>query len=139
MTQRTIVLATGGTGGHMFPAPALAEELLVREECPVLLTDDRGVERSSFDSRVEVHTVRAGTFTGQGPLGKMQGFVSIVAGCWEAYRLLKDLSPAVVVGFGGYPSLPTMLSATYVGMRTMIHEQNAVLGRVNRILAPRVD
>lgn len=139
MTQRTIVLATGGTGGHMFPAQALADELLVRDECPVLLTDDRGVERSSFDSRVEVHTVRAGTFTGQGPLGKMQGFVSIVAGCWEAYRLLKDLSPAVVVGFGGYPSLPTMLSATYVGMRTMIHEQNAVLGRVNRILAPRVD
>jgi UDP-N-acetylglucosamine--N-acetylmuramyl-(pentapeptide) pyrophosphoryl-undecaprenol N-acetylglucosamine transferase len=139
MTGRTIVLATGGTGGHMFPAQALADELLFRDECPVLLTDDRGAERSAFDSRVDVYTVRAGTFRGQSPLGRARGFVSIAAGCWEAHSLLKDLGPAVVVGFGGYPSLPTMLSATYVGMRTMIHEQNAVLGRVNRMLAPRVD
>tara|TARA_A100001037_G_scaffold280264_2_gene282866 strand:- start:7408 stop:8559 length:1152 start_codon:yes stop_codon:yes gene_type:complete len=139
MTGRTIVLATGGTGGHMFPAQALADELLFRDERPVLLTDDRGAERSAFDSRVEVHIVRAGTFTGQSALGKARGFVSIAAGCWEAHRLLKELAPAVVVGFGGYPSLPTMLSATYAGTRTMIHEQNAVLGRVNRLLAPRVD
>ena len=139
MSGRTIVLATGGTGGHMFPAQALADELLLRDQRPVLMTDERGAAQSAFDLRVDLHTVRAGTFTGQTALGKAKGFANIAAGCWEARRILKEINPAVVVGFGGYPSLPAMLAATYSGMRTMIHEQNAVLGRVNRLLASRVD
>lgn len=139
MSSRPIVLATGGTGGHMFPAQALADELLLRDEQPVLLTDERGAGHAKFDSRVPVHTVRAGRVSGQNVIGKAKGLVGIAAGCWEARRLLKDLSPAVVIGFGGYPSLPTMLAATYSGMRTVIHEQNAVLGKVNRLLAQRVE
>ena len=139
MSGQAIVLATGGTGGHMFPAQALADELLLRDQRPILMTDERGAARSVFDLRVDLHTVRAGTFTGQTALGKAKGFANIAAGCWEARRILKEINPAVVVGFGGYPSLPAMLAATYSGMRTMIHEQNAVLGRVNRLLASRVD
>ena len=139
MTGHAIVLATGGTGGHMFPAQALADELLLRDERPILITDERGAERSGFDSRVDVHTVRAGAFMGQTAFGKAKGFASIAAGFWESRRLLKEIKPSVVVGFGGYPSLPTMLSAIYARERTMIHEQNAVLGRVNRLLAPRVE
>ena len=139
MSEQVIVLAAGGTGGHMFPAQALADELLVRGQQPVLVTDARGAAHSTFDSRANVHTVRAGTVTGQNAFGKAKGLASIVAGCWEARRLLKEICPSVVVGFGGYPSLPTMLAATYSGMRTVIHEQNAVLGRVNRLLAPRSD
>ncbi len=139
MSGRPIVLATGGTGGHMFPALALADELLLRDRRPVIVTDGRGAARSASDPRVDVRVVRTGTFTGRTALGKARGFADIAAGCWEARRILKEVAPAIAVGFGGYPSLPTMLAATYGGMRTMIHEQNAVLGRVNRLLASRVD
>ena len=139
MNGRPIVLATGGTGGHMFPALAVADELLLRDRYPVVVTDERGAGRTAFDPRVDVRVVRTGTFTGRTALGKARGFADIAAGCWEARRVLREVAPAVAVGFGGYPSLPTMLAATYGGMRTMIHEQNAVLGRVNRLLASRVD
>ena len=139
MSGRPIVLATGGTGGHVFPALALADELLLRDRRLVVVTDGRGAARSAFDSRVDVRVVRTGTFTGRTALGKARGFAGVVAGCREARRVLKEVAPAVVVGFGGYPSLPTMLAATYGGARTMIHEQNAVLGRVNRLLALRAD
>lgn len=139
MSGRPIVLATGGTGGHMFPALAVADELLLRDRHPVVVTDERGAGRTAFDPRVDVRVVRTGTFTGRTALGKARGLADIAAGCWEARRVLREVAPAVAVGFGGYPSLPTMLAATYGGTRTMIHEQNAVLGRVNRLLASRVD
>ena len=139
MSGRPIVLATGGTGGHMFPALAVADELLLRDRHPVVVTDERGAGRTAFDPRVDVRIVRTGTFTGRTALGKARGFADIAAGCWAARRVLREVAPAVAVGFGGYPSLPTMLAAAYGGTRTMIHEQNAVLGRVNRLLAPRVD
>ncbi len=139
MSGRPIVLATGGTGGHMFPALAVADELLLRDRHPVVVTDERGAGRTAFDPRVDVRVVRTGTFTGRTALGKARGFADIAAGCWQARRVLREIAPAVAVGFGGYPSLPTMLAAAYGGTRTMIHEQNAVLGRVNRLLASRVD
>ena len=139
MSGRPIVLATGGTGGHMFPALAVADELLLRDRHPVVVTDERGAGRTAFDPRVDVRVVRTGTFTGRTVLGKARGFADIAAGCWQARRILREVAPAIAVGFGGYPSLPTMLAAAYGGTRTMIHEQNAVLGRVNRLLASRVD
>ena len=139
MSEQVIVLATGGTGGHMFPAQALADELLARGHRPVLVTDERGAEHATFDAHVNVHVVRAGAVTGQSLLGKAKGLASTAADCWDAHRLLKEIRPSVVVGFGGFPSLPTMLAATYSGLFTVIHEQNAILGRVNRLLAPRVD
>ncbi|MDP6066766.1 MAG: undecaprenyldiphospho-muramoylpentapeptide beta-N-acetylglucosaminyltransferase [Alphaproteobacteria bacterium] len=133
-----VILAAGGTGGHLFPAEALAEELLARGHQPVLLTDSRGADLGTVLGNIERHTVRAGTVTGRSIGGRIRGMAEIAAGTLQAGRLLGRLTPLAVVGFGGYPSLPTMLAATRAGLATVIHEQNAVLGRVNRLLAGRV-
>lgn len=137
MSERPIALAAGGTGGHVFPAEALAAELVRRGRRPVLITDRRG---SGYERRfpgIEVVRVRAATFAGRGALGKLMAAAEIGLGTWEARRVLRALSPAAAVGFGGYPSLPTMLAAGALGLPTVLHEQNAKLGRVNRLLAAR--
>jgi UDP-N-acetylglucosamine--N-acetylmuramyl-(pentapeptide) pyrophosphoryl-undecaprenol N-acetylglucosamine transferase len=138
-----VILAAGGTGGHLFPAEALAGELTARGRSVVLVTDIRGDSHTaSVDSplaRIERHVVRAGTVSGQSMVGRVKGVVELIAGYWQAKSLLRKLQPSAVVGFGGYPSLPTMMAATRNGFPSVLHEQNAVLGRVNRLLAPRVD
>ncbi|MBT4018934.1 MAG: undecaprenyldiphospho-muramoylpentapeptide beta-N-acetylglucosaminyltransferase [Alphaproteobacteria bacterium] len=138
-----VILAAGGTGGHLFPAEALAGELMARGRDVMLVTDTRGdTHTASVDSplaRIERFVVRAGTVSGQSAFGKIKGLIELVAGFWQARALLARLQPSVVVGFGGYPSLPTMLAATRRGTPAILHEQNAVLGRVNRVLAPRVN
>ncbi|MBM3503391.1 MAG: undecaprenyldiphospho-muramoylpentapeptide beta-N-acetylglucosaminyltransferase [Alphaproteobacteria bacterium] len=135
---RNIILAAGGTGGHLFPAQALADQLLTRGHRLALVTDRRGVDLGGAFARVSHHVVRAGTFAGRGWPGKIRGLYEIVAGILQARALLPRLLPHAVVGFGGYPSLPTMLAAARLGIPAAIHEQNAVLGRVNRLLAARV-
>jgi UDP-N-acetylglucosamine--N-acetylmuramyl-(pentapeptide) pyrophosphoryl-undecaprenol N-acetylglucosamine transferase len=136
-TPTSIVLAAGGTGGHMFPAEALAAELNRRGFALALITDRRG---AAFGEGSGVTTLRiaAGQVSGS-VLGKIRGLAAIARGTFEAGRLLRDLDPAVVVGFGGYASVPTVLAATRARIATVLHEQNAVLGRANRLLAPRVD
>ena len=138
-----IILAAGGTGGHLFPAEALAGELTARGRKVILVTDTRGdAHTASVDSplaRIERYVVRAGTVSGQSMIGRVKGVIELVAGIWQAKAVLIKLQPSVVVGFGGYPSLPTMMSATRRKIPAVLHEQNAVLGRVNRLLAPRVD
>ena len=138
MNRHNIVLAAGGTGGHLFPAEALAQELQERGHRLVLVTDRRGAGHSQALSNLETHTIRAGTLSG-GMRQKFCGLMNIVAGVFQARALLPRLQPHVVVGFGGYPSLPTMLAAARLGAPAAIHEQNAVLGRVNRLLAHRVN
>ena len=138
MSGRNIVLAAGGTGGHLFPAEALAQELQERGHRLVLVTDRRGAGHSHTLANLETHTIRAGTFSG-GAGKKIGGLMNIVAGVLQARALLPRLQPHVVVGFGGYSSLPTMLAAARLGAPAAIHEQNAVLGRVNRLLARRVN
>jgi UDP-N-acetylglucosamine--N-acetylmuramyl-(pentapeptide) pyrophosphoryl-undecaprenol N-acetylglucosamine transferase len=133
----SVVIAAGGTGGHLFPAEALAAELL-RRGCGVHLALDVRVD--AFARRlpgIAVHRVPAGRLAG-GPLAVARGLAGLVFGVRAARALLRRLSPAVVVGFGGYPSVPTMLAAAHLGLPTVIHEQNAVLGRANRWLAPLV-
>lgn len=132
-----IVLAAGGTGGHVFPAEALANELLARGHRLALITDRRGADYGGTLGRIDRHLIRAGTLSGGGVGGRMNGFQSIVAGVFQARALLPRLRPQAVVGFGGYPSLPTMIAATRLGTPVTMHEQNAVLGRVNRLLARR--
>jgi UDP-N-acetylglucosamine--N-acetylmuramyl-(pentapeptide) pyrophosphoryl-undecaprenol N-acetylglucosamine transferase len=131
------VLAAGGTGGHLFPAEALATELVERGRQVHLLTDSRADAFAFGVNGVEVHFVRAGRLGG-GPVRSVCGLAELAAGAVQARRLLRRLSPQAVVGFGGYPSVPTMLAAESLGLATIIHEQNAVLGRANRLLAPRV-
>ena len=134
-----IVLAAGGTGGHIFPAQSLAEELLQRGHRLALVTDRRGADYGGALARIDRHTIRAGTLSGGGLGGKISGLTNVVAGVLQARALLPRLRPQAVVGFGGYPSLPTMIAATHLKVPAATHEQNAVLGRVNRLLASRVD
>lgn len=138
MSARTIVLAAGGTGGHMFPADALARELQDRGHRLVLATDKRGAGQGQTLASLETHVVRAGTVAGAGVGRKVGGLMNVVAGVFQARALLPRLQPHAVVGFGGYPSLPTMLAAARLGTPAAIHEQNAVLGRVNRLLVSKV-
>ena len=130
------VLAAGGTGGHVFPAEALAGELLAHG-CDVhLLCDERADSFVRRVPEVEFHRVRAGRFGG-GPGQAVYGLAGMAMGIMQASRLLRRLAPGGVIGFGGYASAPTMLAAGYLGLPTVIHEQNAVLGRANRLLAPQ--
>jgi UDP-N-acetylglucosamine--N-acetylmuramyl-(pentapeptide) pyrophosphoryl-undecaprenol N-acetylglucosamine transferase len=135
--SRSFALAAGGTGGHLFPAEALAGELLSLGKEVHLLSDARGEVFAGRSDEIQIHHVRAGRFGG-GPAHAAHAVGELALGVLQARRLLRRLSPACVVGFGGYPSVPTMLAAVYLGLPTVIHEQNAVLGRANRLLAPRV-
>ncbi|MSP88348.1 MAG: undecaprenyldiphospho-muramoylpentapeptide beta-N-acetylglucosaminyltransferase [Alphaproteobacteria bacterium] len=133
--RRMIVLAAGGTGGHMFPARALAEVLIERGHGVALVTDRRGQGFEEMGNRVSVHRVRAERL-GSGLVAKIGGVVELVVGTIQARRILREMNASLVVGFGGYPSLPAMAAALRLGIPTMLHEQNAVLGRANRLLAP---
>ncbi len=137
MSGPLVILATGGTGGHMFPAEALAHALLQRDCRVALITDRRGQAFSEKFPGVALHRIPAGRL-GAGLMQKAMGIAEIMLGTLAAGRLLRRLRPAVAVGFGGYPSVPTMLAATRQRVATLVHEQNALLGRANRLLAPRV-
>lgn len=137
-TAATIVLAAGGSGGHIYPARALAEVLLQRGHRVVLITDRRGAAFNDALPQVEVRRVHAGAPTGRGFWGKVDGVGRIFRGLMQAKAILRELRPAAVVGFGGYASVPAIMAATRQGLVTVLHEQNAVLGRANRMLAPRV-
>jgi len=135
---RHYVLAAGGTGGHMVPAAALAAELSSRGHHVALVSDDRGVRFPGLFEDVETHVLPAGRFSG-GPLGWMRAAGKMMAGRAMALQLYRSFNPSAVIGFGGYPAMPALLAAFRAGVPTIIHEQNAVLGRVNRFVANRVD
>lgn len=128
------VLAAGGTGGHMVPAHALAAELKSRGHGVLLITDDRGARFPGLFEGVPVHILPAGRMGG-GPIAWLKALGSVVKGRGEAKRLYREHKPDAVVGFGGYPAFPSLLAASAMHIPTVLHEQNAVLGRVNRLLA----
>jgi UDP-N-acetylglucosamine--N-acetylmuramyl-(pentapeptide) pyrophosphoryl-undecaprenol N-acetylglucosamine transferase len=130
----SFVLAAGGTGGHLFPAEALAHELLGHKMRVHFASDRRTDDLARGLSEVERHRVLAGRF-GRGPGQAVRALAELALGAVQARRLLRRLAPAVVIGFGGYPSVPTLLAAAYLGLPTLVHEQNAVFGRANRLLA----
>ena len=133
-----IALAAGGTGGHLFPAQALAQELARRGRSVVLMTDERVLKFETLFPGVPIYAVPAATFSGHGVGGKIKAGLAILSGTWQAYRLLGRLKPAAMIGFGGYPTMPPMLAALVRRIPACVHEQNAVLGRVNRVVAPYV-
>ncbi|MCA0210353.1 MAG: undecaprenyldiphospho-muramoylpentapeptide beta-N-acetylglucosaminyltransferase [Proteobacteria bacterium] len=135
---RHFLLAAGGTGGHMLPAYALAGELIARGHRVALVSDDRGLRIPGAPAELETHVLPAGRVSG-GPVGWLKAALAIRKGRRMAIELIRDFNPAVVVGFGGYPSLPSLLAAGATKRPRVLHEQNAVLGRVNRMMAPRVD
>jgi UDP-N-acetylglucosamine--N-acetylmuramyl-(pentapeptide) pyrophosphoryl-undecaprenol N-acetylglucosamine transferase len=132
-----VVLAAGGTGGHMFPAEALAGELLARSCEVVLVTDRRGAGFGPDLGQVEIQRISAGGVASGNPVKRLKGLLSLAIGFVQARGLLKRLEADAVVGFGGYPSVPTALAGALAGLRVVLHEQNAVLGRANRLLASR--
>lgn len=136
--SRHFVLAAGGTGGHLIPAFALAAELHARGHHVALVTDERGSTIPGKPEFLTAHVLPAGRF-GKNPLGWVGGVRAVLEGRSMALRLFESFAPSAVVGFGGYPALPALLAATAAGLPSVIHEQNAVLGRVNRLLSGRVD
>ena len=129
-----ITLAAGGTGGHMVPAHALAAELKARGHGVMLITDERGAKYPGLFEGVPTHILPAGR-TGGGLFAMMKAARSILAGRRQARALYREFTPDAVVGFGGYPAFPALLAASAAKIPTILHEQNAVLGRVNRLLA----
>jgi UDP-N-acetylglucosamine--N-acetylmuramyl-(pentapeptide) pyrophosphoryl-undecaprenol N-acetylglucosamine transferase len=134
MAAMNFVLAAGGTGGHMVPAHALAAELKSRGHGVMLITDERGARFPGLFDKVPVHILPAGRLGG-GPIGWLKALRSVAAGRSEAKGLYRNHRPSAVVGFGGYPAFPALLAASAMGIPSVLHEQNAVLGRVNRMLA----
>ena len=128
------VLAAGGTGGHMIPAHALAVELKNRGHGVLLITDDRGARFPGIFENVPVHILPAGRLGG-GPIGWLKALGSVMKGRSEAKRLYREHRPDAVVGFGGYPAFPSLIAASAMKIPTVLHEQNAIIGRVNRMLA----
>ncbi|MCG8511353.1 MAG: undecaprenyldiphospho-muramoylpentapeptide beta-N-acetylglucosaminyltransferase, partial [Rhodospirillales bacterium] len=120
------------------PAQALAAELALRGNRAVLMTDERGSAHGESEGISEVRCIRAGGLAGKGTTARMRSGFELLFGTFQARRLLARLRPQAVVGFGGYASVPTMLAARFAGLKTAIHEQNAVLGRANRLFAPKV-
>ena len=140
MTAPLLLIAAGGTGGHMFPAQALAEAMLARGWRVRLTTDARGARYTSgFPPETEIVEIRSATFARGGVVAKLAAPFQIGAGTIGAVLSFLRDKPAVVVGFGGYPTIPAMAAAYLLKQPRMIHEQNGVLGRVNALFAPRVD
>ncbi|MFQ6017893.1 MAG: undecaprenyldiphospho-muramoylpentapeptide beta-N-acetylglucosaminyltransferase [Kiloniellaceae bacterium] len=134
---KRVILAAGGTGGHMFPAKALARELIGRGLSVALITDRRGGGFGPDLPQVETHCISAGGLAGSGLVTRLRSLARLGLGLLQARALLKRLDGDVVVGFGGYASVPTVLAGARLGLRVVLHEQNAVLGRANRLLAAR--
>ena len=134
---RHFVLAAGGTGGHMVPAAALAAELVKRGHHVALISDERGVRFPGLFEDIQTHVLPAGRLAG-GPIGWVRTASSMIKARAMAIDLYRAVRPAAVIGFGGYPALPALLAAFNQKIPTAVHEQNAVLGRVNRLVAGKV-
>ena len=133
-----ILLAAGGTGGHLFPAEALGVELIKRGLRVRLATDARALRYSGLFTPDNIDVVPSETVRGRSLVALVRTVYTLGYGTLVAARLVRRLKPAAVVGFGGYPTLPPVLAAAWRGVPTVIHDANAVIGRANRLLAPRV-
>lgn len=138
MTKR-ILLAAGGTGGHMFPAQALAEYLTELGWDIALMTDARGHKHAGNIPVGQIIEVEAASISPRRPIRAIGGALKLIKGVKAATAFIKDWRPNIVVGFGGYPAFPALKAAQNFGVPTILHEQNAVLGRVNRVFAAKAD
>jgi UDP-N-acetylglucosamine--N-acetylmuramyl-(pentapeptide) pyrophosphoryl-undecaprenol N-acetylglucosamine transferase len=137
--QDTIVLAAGGTGGHLFPAQALAEELIRRGYVIQLMTDERVRDYGKTFPAEAVHVVPSATLSLSKPWLVLARAMRLYGGYRKARAILSEVKPAAVVGFGGYPSFPPILAASRLGIPSCVHDQNAVMGRANKVLAKVAD
>jgi UDP-N-acetylglucosamine--N-acetylmuramyl-(pentapeptide) pyrophosphoryl-undecaprenol N-acetylglucosamine transferase len=137
--NRLVVLAAGGTGGHLFPAQALAETLIKRGYQIHLMTDERVHDYGKSFPADETHVVPSASPGLSDPLRLPSRLLKLYRGYRSAKSILRKLKPLAVVGFGGYPSFPPIYAASALGIPSIVHEQNAVLGRANKMLAKKVD
>ena len=133
-----VLLAAGGTGGHMFPAEATTRALIARGHRVLLLTDRRGAAHAERIAGAEVHRIAAGGIAGRKPWRRGIAVLELGLGFLQARALIARARPDAALGFGGYAALPTIAAALLAGIPAALHEQNAVLGRANRLLAPRM-
>ena len=138
MSKRHLIVAAGGTGGHMVPAHVLSGEMMKRGWSVSLITDARGLKYPGLFEGVAKHTIPSASLGGRNPVGWLRSIARIAAGRAASFALCRKEKPAAMVGFGGYPTLPAILGAIKAKVPSVVHEQNAVLGRVNRLLARRV-
>ena len=138
MAQGGVLVAAGGTGGHLFPAEALAAALAKRNVAVQLVTDVRAKQYSGHFPPSDIHVIPSATFRGRDPISVTKTVAVLGFGVSKAWLKLGSLRPAIVVGFGGYPTIPPVMAATLRGIPTLLHEQNGVMGRANKLLAPRV-
>lgn len=138
MSKGIVLLAAGGTGGHVFPAEALAYELKDRGYSVHLVTDSRAERYAGKFPADEIHIVPSATIGSKNPIAVAKALLTLWKGLRAARRLVATLKPVAVVGFGGYPTVPPLLASTGLGVPSLIHEQNAVMGRANKALAKRV-
>ena len=136
---KLVMLAAGGTGGHLFPAEALSHVLRAQGIRVVLMTDPRGAEFAGDFPADAVIPVPSATPSGRSLSGKARVGLELAKGVLTARRAVRETRPALLVGFGGYPTVPPVLGAALAGAKTLIHEQNAVVGRANRFLSRWVD
>lgn len=134
-----IMLAAGGTGGHLFPAEALGHELKARGYRVHLVTDSRAERFAGAFPADEVHVVPSATIGSKNPIALAGALLKLWRGMRTARRLFTKLKPLAVIGFGGYPTVPPLLASTTMKIPSLIHEQNAVMGRANKMLAARVE
>lgn len=138
MSKGIILLAAGGTGGHLFPAEALGHELKNRGWSVHLVTDKRAERFAGSFPADEIHVVPSATLGSKNPIAIARSMLTLWKGLRAARKLMARIRPAAVVGFGGYPTIPPLLASTGLGIPSLIHEQNAVMGRANKALANRV-
>ncbi|UZE48532.1 undecaprenyldiphospho-muramoylpentapeptide beta-N-acetylglucosaminyltransferase [Rhodopseudomonas sp. P2A-2r] len=133
-----ILLAAGGTGGHLFPAEALGVALMKRGLRVRLVTDSRALKYSGLFTRDTIDVVPSETLRGRNPIALARTGIMLAAGTAMALNLMRRVKPAAVIGFGGYPTLPPLFAARLFGVPTVIHDSNAVMGRANRLLSGHV-
>lgn len=136
--SRVALIAAGGTGGHVFPAESLAHELKARGWTVHLATDSRAERFAGKFPADGIHIIPSATFGSKNPISLIKTAWMLLSGVQAAKRLIRTIKPSIVIGFGGYPTLPPLYAATRAGVPTLIHEQNAVMGRANAVLAKRV-
>jgi UDP-N-acetylglucosamine--N-acetylmuramyl-(pentapeptide) pyrophosphoryl-undecaprenol N-acetylglucosamine transferase len=134
-----VVVAAGGSGGHLFPAAALAHALATRGFEVHLVTDERAAKFGGDFHAHAIHKVAAATPSSGALFSRALAIFTLIQGTVTARRLVKRINPRALIGFGGYPTVPPVLAATRLGVPTLLHEGNAVIGRANRFLASRVD
>src|SRR6204780_4183407 len=133
-----VLVAAGGTGGHLFPAEALAAVLTRHGITVHLATDGRAAQYGGAFQEQFVHVIASATLRARNPIAIAKTAATLGHGLIQSRALIGQLKPAAVVGFGGYPTVPPVLAAAWLGIPSLIHDANAVIGRANRLLAPRV-